>query len=294
MGGFGGGLITVFVAGATLVTEAEPSPERTLRLLERERVTLFRGWPDQAAALASHPSFAGADLSALGPASLDAVLPAEKRGHPGARPVLFGMTETFGPYCADPLDRDLPPDKLGSLGRPFEGIEVAIRDPESGADLASGQVGEIHVRGPNLMRGICGRTRSDTFTADGYYPTGDAGRLDDDGYLYFAGRLDDMFKVRGANVYPSEVEAALESIGYVRRAFVVDVGTADNRGVGAAVIVEPAGAHSTDELHADAKGALSSFKVPTRWALVAPDDIPRSATGKVDKDGLRRLIESGS
>ncbi|MEO5837601.1 MAG: class I adenylate-forming enzyme family protein [Acidimicrobiales bacterium] len=292
MGGFGGGLITVFVAGATLITEAEPSPERTLRLLERERVTLFRGWPDQATALASHPAFASANLSTLKPGSLDGVLPAEMRGRPGTRPILFGMTETFGPYCADPLDRDLPPDKYGSLGRPFAGTEVAIVDSESAAPLPRGEVGEIYLRGPNLMRGICGRTRRDTFTPDGYYPTGDAGRLDDDGYLYFTGRLDDMFKVHGANVYPSEVEAALESIDYVRRAFVVDIGGADARRVGAAVVLDANDTRTTTDLDADARRALSSFKVPARWAIVGADDLPRAATGKIDKDGLRRLIET--
>ena len=292
MGGFGGGLITVFVAGATLITEAEPSPEHTLRLLERERVTLFRGWPDQATALASHPAFANANLSTLKPGSLDGVLPVEMRGRPGTRPILFGMTETFGPYCADPLDRDLPAEKYGSLGRPFAGIEVEIVDPETGAPVSRGEIGEIHLRGPNLMRGICGRTRAETFTPDGYYPTGDSGRLDGDGYLYFTGRLDDMFKVHGANVYPSEVEAALEAIDYVRRAFVVDVGTADARRVGAAVVLAPDDAHTATDLDADARHALSSFKVPARWAIIAADDVPRAATGKVDLDGLRRLIES--
>ena len=292
MGGFGGGLITVFVAGATLITEAEPSPERTLRLLERERVTLFRGWPDQATALASHPAFASANLSSLKPGSLDGVLPVEMRGRPGTRPILFGMTETFGPYCADPLDRDLPPEKYGSLGRVFDGIEVAIIDPETGAPVPHGQVGEINLRGPNLMRGICGRTRRETFTPDGYYPTGDAGQLDADGYLYFTGRLDDMFKVHGANVYPSEVEAALEAIAYVRRAFVVDIGSDDARRVGAAVVLAPNDAHSASDLDADARSALSSFKVPARWAIIGADDVPRAATGKVDKDGLRRLVES--
>ena len=82
-----------------LLTEAVPEPDRTLALLERERATLFRGWPDQAARLASHPKFATADLSSLRPGSLPAVLPPEQRPAPGARANLFGMTETFGPYC---------------------------------------------------------------------------------------------------------------------------------------------------------------------------------------------------
>ena len=110
-GGFSGGLLTVLVAGATLLTEAVPEPERTLELLERERATLFRGWPDQAARLAAHPRFASVDLSSLRPGSLAAVLPPEQRPAPGARANLFGMTETFGPYCGERLDVDLPPDK---------------------------------------------------------------------------------------------------------------------------------------------------------------------------------------
>jgi acyl-CoA synthetase (AMP-forming)/AMP-acid ligase II len=118
-GGFGTGLLSAVVAGATLLTEAEPEPVRTLEFLERERVTLFRGWPDQAAKLAAHPAFANYDLSTLRDGSLPALLPPERRPPPGARPNIFGMTETFGPYCSDPLDQNMPPDKWGSCGRPF-------------------------------------------------------------------------------------------------------------------------------------------------------------------------------
>ncbi len=85
VGGLGGGVLSALLAGATLVTEEIPEPQSTLRLLERERVTLFRGWPDQAAALARRPEFLAADLSSLRPGSLAAVLPPEQRGAPGAR-----------------------------------------------------------------------------------------------------------------------------------------------------------------------------------------------------------------
>ena len=73
------------------------------------------------------------------------------------------------------------------------------------------------------MRGICGRTRAEVFTEDEFYPTGDVGHLDADGFLFLTGRRDDMFKVRGATVYPSEVEGALHALPAVRRAYVVDV-----------------------------------------------------------------------
>ena len=292
MGGFGGGLLSALVAGATLLTESEPEPTRTLALLERERVTLFRGWPDQAAALAAHPAFASVDLGALKDGSLEGVLPPERRRPPGARSNLFGMTESFGPYCADRLDTDLPEDKWGSCGRPFPGMEVRIVDLD-GTPVLPGTNGEIQLRGPNLMRGICGRLRSEVFTPDGFYPTGDVGRLDNDGYLFFAGRRDDMLKVKGTTVYPSEVEAALCAVPGVRRAFVVDVDDTGTVALGAAVVLDDGAAATADDLTREAKARLSAFKVPSRWAVVEMGDVPMTATGKVDKSALRALVARG-
>lgn len=290
MGGFGGGLLSVLVAGATLITEAEPEPTRTLALLERERVTLFRGWPDQAAALAAHPTFASADLGALKPGSLDAVLPPALRRPAGARSNLFGMTESFGPYCADPLDTDLPEGKWGSCGRPFDGIEVRIVDVDSGAPLPADTTGEIQLRGPNLMRGIGGRRRAEVFTADGFFPTGDQGRLDADGYLFFVGRRDDMVKVKGTTVYPSEVEAALATVPGVRRALVVDVDAGGRTELGAAVVVGDDVALTVADLARETRTRISAFKVPSRWVVLDAAQVPVTATGKVDKAALQALL----
>jgi len=287
-GGFGQGLLTALVAGATLLTEAEPDPERTLELLARQRATLFRGWPDQASRLAAHPSFAQADLSSLRDGSLAPVLPPDRRPAPGARANLFGMTETFGPYCGDRLDLDLAPGKEGSCGRPFAGVEVRVSDPDTGAELPPNQQGEIWVRGPNLLRAICRRSRASVFTDDGWYRTGDLGRLDAAGYLWSAGRLDDMVKVKGATVYPSEVEAALRAVTAVQAAHVTDV-PADNGGreIGALVICSMPVA----ELREAVRARLSAFKVPTRW-FVTPDadEVPMLASSKVDKAALQQLL----
>jgi acyl-CoA synthetase (AMP-forming)/AMP-acid ligase II len=289
-GGLAGGLLTALVAGATLLTEATPDPEHTLALLERERATLFRGWPDQAAALASHPRFPAADLSSLGPASLSAVLPAEQRSRPGARANLFGMTETFGPYCGARLDVDMPPAEHGSCGQPFDGVEVRIVDPDSRAALPTGDPGEICVRGRSVMRGICGRTRDATFDADGFYATGDLGVLDAAGYLWYHGRRDDMFKVNGATVYPSEVEAALRAIEGVRQAHVTNLpgAIAGGDAVGALVIsILP-----LDDLATAARARLSAFKVPTLWVVTdSAGAVPTTPTAKVDKPALRDLLQ---
>ncbi|MDT5161362.1 MAG: hypothetical protein QOC90_1672 [Mycobacterium sp.] len=283
VGGFGSGVLSALLAGATLVTEEIPRPATTLRLLERERVTLFRGWPDQAEALARQSASVGADLSALRPGSLEALLPPEQRAEPGARAKLFGMTESFGPYCGYPADTDMPRSAWGSCGKPFEGMDVRIVDPDTGEPVPTDTIGMIQLRGSHTLRGVCRRSREDLFTRDGYYPTGDLGHLDGDGFMFYHGRSDDMFKVSGATVYPSEVEQALRTIDGVENAFVTEVSGA----VGAVVI----GGATADDLEAAARKLLSSFKVPTVWLLLDSDDaVPRGRTGKVDVRRLRAML----
>ncbi|MGH7286834.1 MAG: class I adenylate-forming enzyme family protein, partial [Myxococcota bacterium] len=196
-----------------------------------------------------------------------------------------------GPYCGARLDLDLPAAKHGSCGRPFAGIEVRIVDPDSGKAVAPDVQGEIQLRGPNLMRGICGRIRSELFDADGYYSTGDLGTLDEDGYLWYAGRRDDMFKLKGATVYPTEVESGLRSIPGVAQAFVTDVSADGGAPEIAVLVVSKEG--DAEALAGAARARLSAFKVPTLWLVVADSDsVPMSATGKVDKRALQELLRS--
>jgi acyl-CoA synthetase (AMP-forming)/AMP-acid ligase II len=179
---------------------------------------------------------------------------------------------------------------LSVLIAAFAGIEVRIVDPESGRAVAAGVQGQIQPRGPNMMRGICGRMHSALFDAQGYYATGDLGSLDADGYLWYAGRLDDMFKVSGATVYPTEVESGLRSIPGVAQAFVTDVGAESGAVEVAALVVSNA---EPEALVGAARERLSSFKVPTLWHVVrSADDVPMSATGKVDKSALQQLLRS--
>jgi acyl-CoA synthetase (AMP-forming)/AMP-acid ligase II len=289
VGGFGSGILSALLAGATLVTEEIPRPETTLRLLETERVTLFRGWPDQAEALARHAKTIGADLSALRPGSLEAVLPPERRAAPGERATLFGMTEAFGPYCGYPADTDMPDTAWGSCGKPFPGMQVRIVDPDRCEPVPAGTVGLIQIRGPHTLRGICGRSGEDLFTADGFYPTGDLGHVGEDGFLFYHGRSDDMFKVSGATVYPSEVERALRTIDGVQNAYVTNVSGAAGEQVGAAVVCTSA--LTAGQLSGSARKLLSAFKVPTVWLLVeSDDDVPRGVTGKVDIHRLREML----
>jgi acyl-CoA synthetase (AMP-forming)/AMP-acid ligase II len=290
VGGLGGGVLSALLAGATLITEEIPQAETTLRLLERERVTLFRGWPDQAEALARHPSAVGTDLSTLRLGSLDALLPPEQRALPGARANLFGMTESFGPYCGYPADTDMPRAAWGSCGKPFPGMEVRITDADTGHPVPAGTAGMIEIRGPHTLRGICRRNREDVFTADGFYTTGDLGHLDPDGFLFYHGRSDDMFKVSGATVYPSEVEQALETIEGVNNAYVTNIASAQGDQVGAVVVCNTA-TTTVEQLRGAARQLLSSYKAPTVWLLTdSDDDIPRGPTGKVDVRRLREML----
>jgi acyl-CoA synthetase (AMP-forming)/AMP-acid ligase II len=198
------------------------------------------------------------------------------------------MTETFGPYCGDRLDRDLPERARGSCGRPFDGLELRIADTATGSPLPPGETGEIQLRGRNLMRGICSRTRDTTFDADGYYHTGDLGYGDGDHYLWYEGRLDDMFKVKGATVYPAEVETAIRRIAGVHQAHVTNVTGADGSdSVGALVITSLC----LEDLLATTRASLSSFKVPTRWVITEKTEVvPTTATDKVDRTALQLLL----
>ncbi len=142
------------------------------------------------------------------------------------------------------------------------------------------------------MRGICGRfTRADLH-ADGHYSTGDLGWLDADGYLFFAGRVDDMFKVSGATVFPTEVEASLRSIDFVSRAYVTNVEGPDGADLVGAVVVTT-GDHPLGDLEREARLRMSSFKVPRRWLVATSvDAVPVLPTGKVDQAALRALLVS--
>ncbi len=125
---------------------------------------------------------------------------------------------------------------------------------------------------------------------DGFYPTGDLGHIDDDGFLFYHGRSDDMFKVRGATVYPSEVVRALETLSGVSKAFVTNVTDSQGDQVAAAVVCDTA-TMTAEELRTSARTVLSSFKVPTVWLLLASDEkIPRGSTGKVDVLRLREML----
>jgi acyl-CoA synthetase (AMP-forming)/AMP-acid ligase II len=290
VGGLIFGVLGPMQIGVTILTEERFDAGEVLQLLENERATYATGFPHVGPALEAHPHFASTDLSTLhGGYQQNLVAPEFRSPDPSLRVRQLGMTETCSSHTWWPPNEELPEEKRGSLGVTAPGFEHKIVD-ECGARVAPGVHGEICVRGWPMMRGMVGRSRHEIFDPDGWYHTGDSAYYDDDGHLYFSGRLDDMIKTSGANVAPVEVENVLFEMPEVREAYVVGVPD-DDRGatVTGVVVLLPGASVTADELVRRCRKVLAVYKVPKRWTILASGDpLPYTTTNKIDK---RRLIE---
>jgi acyl-CoA synthetase (AMP-forming)/AMP-acid ligase II len=289
-----GGLVTALHAcqhhGATLVTQPSFDAGGALELIETERATIAQGWPQQGKTLAEHPDFATRDVSSVRRTSMPDFVPADRRPPP-IRSDSLGMTETcgshtnFDPYVA------LPEAKRGTFGPSVPGFEHKVVDPGTGVELAAGGEGEICIRGSSMMLGLQGFERSEVFDADGWLHTGDAGRLDDEGWLYYTGRLGDLIKTGGgANVTPVEVERALMAFDEVLEAYVVGAETDHGPVVAAAVVPKHGQAVDADELRIRLKADLSAYKIPKVIVVYEKVDLPFTTTGKLKKRVLADQI----
>jgi acyl-CoA synthetase (AMP-forming)/AMP-acid ligase II len=294
VGGFSFTLIAAMHAGATLVFEDQFEPGATLALIERERVTQVLGWPHMAKALVDHPSFTERDLSSVRGGTFAALLPQDQQADaevPKANSL--GMTETLGPHTFDAKDYPLPPEKEGSFGFSVPGVEHKIVDPVTLEDLPVGATGELWLRGYSLMLGLHKRERADTFTADGWYRTGDGGYFDEDGHFYFTGRLGDLIKSAGMNVTPRDVELVLEAMPEVAMAFVAGVPAGDRgEDVAAAIALRPGETLDEDEVRSRVKEEIASYKTPRHVAVFASQtELPWLDSGKVDRRRLTDILD---
>ncbi len=188
--------------------------------------------------------------------------------------------------CGPPLLSILLLDKTGSCGPPLLSIETRIVDDE-GNDLPSGQVGELWLRGPSITRGYWNQpeTTEQAFS-DGWFRTGDAGMLDDDGFLYVVDRKKDMFISGGENVYPAEVEAVIAELPDVAENAVVGVPDERWGEVGRVYVIPvPGRIVSEDDILVHCRQRLATFKVPK--TAVITDTLPRTASGKLQKHILK-------
>jgi malonyl-CoA/methylmalonyl-CoA synthetase len=200
----------------------------------------------------------------------------------------YGMTET-GMLTSNPLAGER---RAGSVGPPLPGTQVRVVD-EAGRACAPGENGHVQVRGPNVFSGYwrMPEKNAEEFTADGWFRTGDMGSLSADGYLTIAGRSKDLIITGGYNVYPKEIELALDAMPGVKESAVVGVPHPDFGEAVTAVVVPASGQNPTEgEIIAALKGQLANFKVPKRVHVVA--ELPRNAMGKVQKNVLRERFKA--
>ena len=195
----------------------------------------------------------------------------------------YGMTET-NMITSNPYDGARKP---GTVGMPLPGVEVRISDPETGRTMGEGEIGMIETRGPHVFKGYWRnpeKTKSE-FRDDGFFITGDLGRIDD-GYVSIVGRDKDLIITGGFNVYPAEVEAVIDAIEGVAESAVIGLPHPDfGEGV-AAVIAPHAGANlDAAAIRAQLERDLAKFKVPKTILVV--DALPRNTMGKVQKNVLR-------
>lgn len=280
----------VLSQGACLVYPASPEIDAVLDTLKACRANRLNGWGDGLTRIRERAPQAGIDPDAI-----------VGLGHfrdaagnlipPPLQSNMLGMSESFAPHSAEPLNFRLPQDKQGASGRAVGTYERRVVDPETGAEVSPGTVGELQLRGGGLMSGFYKKHRAEVFTPDGFYPTGDLVRIDGDGFLTFVARRGDMIKTRAANVSRLEVEAALNALPEVALGVVTGLDDAEfGQLVAAAVVPAPGTAPTEDGLRAALRDALSSYKVPRRIVFVTEDEVPRTATGKLKLHELGQLI----
>jgi long-chain acyl-CoA synthetase len=283
------GLNATIGGGGTLTLIPRFDPGKALEIIERDRVNIFQGVPTMYGAMLHHPGHGSFDTSSLQMcASGGSAMPVElMRGFEDA----FGckILEGYGLSESSPVASFNHPDrerKPGSIGTPINGVEMKVVDDDD-VELAQGEVGEILIRGHNVMKGYWRRDDATAETIrDGWLHTGDVGTVDEDGYFFIVDRKKDLIIRGGYNVYPREIEEVLYEHPAVREAAVLGV-PHDEYGeeVAAAVAIKDGADASTDELREFVKGQVAAYKYPRHIWFV--DDLPKGPTGKI----LKREIE---
>ncbi len=272
-------------SGACLTLLPRFAPDHALRILADHRVTVLEGVPTMYVALLTQPDRADYDVAALRLCiSGGAALPVEVlRGFEKA----FGcaVLEGYGLSETSPVASFNLPDadrKPGSIGTPVRGVQMRVVDSDD-HELPQGEVGEIVIRGPNVMKGYWHRPEATAEAIrDGWFHTGDLARVDEDGYFYIVDRKKDLIIRGGYNVYPREIEEVLYEHPAVAEAAVIGVPhPALGEEVGAAVALKPGASVTADELRDHVKSQVAAYKYPRHvWIL---DVLPKGPTGKIVK-----------
>jgi long-chain acyl-CoA synthetase len=277
------GMNSAVSVGASLTLIPRFDAGKALEVIQRDKVTIFMGVPTMYAGLLHHPARDGADMSSLrlcvsGGASLPVELLRGFEAAFGAKILEgYGLSETSPISSFNHPDRDR---KAGSIGTPIEGVEMKL------VNVADNGVGEIAIRGHNIMKGYWNNPTATTEAIpDGWFRSGDLAKQDDDGYFYIVDRAKDLIIRGGMNVYPREVEEVLYEHPAVAEAAVVGLPHEQlGEEVGAAVALKPGMTATPEELSAFVRERIAAYKYPRRVWLV--DELPKTATGKI----LRRSV----
>jgi len=279
------GMNATFGGGGTLSLIPRFDPGKALEIIARDKVNVFQGVPTMYGAMLHHPGHEDADTSSLTVcASGGSAMPVElMRGFEDAFhcKVLegYGLSESSPVASFNHPDRERKP---GSIGTPIEGVDMKVVDDDDG-DVSQGEVGEIVIRGHNVMKGYWERADATADTVrDGWLHTGDMGRIDEDGYFFIVDRKKDLIIRGGYNVYPREIEEILYEHPAVREAAVIGV-PHDKYGeeIGAAVALKDGESISESELRDFVKEQVAAYKYPRQLWFV--DDLPKGPTGKILK-----------
>jgi long-chain acyl-CoA synthetase len=284
------GLNATIIAGSALTLLPRFDPTKALEIVGRDKVTIFEGVPTMYAAMLHDSASAQADASSLRVCvSGGAAMPVE---------IMRGFEKTFGCVILEgyglsetsPVASFNHPGKVrkpGSIGTPVEGVEMRVVDLD-GAELPSGDIGEIVIRGHNVMKGYWGMPDATAQAiADGWFRTGDLARVDEDGYFYIVDRKKDLIIRGGYNVYPREVEEVLYEHPAVAEAAVIGIPHGElGAEIGAAVALKPGATATPAELRSFVRERVAAYKYPRHVWLVP--NLPKGPTGKI----LRREVRS--
>jgi fatty-acyl-CoA synthase len=287
------GVLPTLLKGGTVILEPRFDPQRTLQLIERHRVTTISGVPTTYQMLCEHPEWPTSDITSLNKLTCGgSAVPLRVLEAYEARGLRFsngyGMTETAPGATTLPASRSR--DKAGSSGLPHFFTDVRIADP-AGGPVQQGTVGEIQIKGPNVIREYWNRpdATAGSYADGGWFKSGDMGYRDQDGFVFVSDRLKDMIISGGENIYPAEVEQAIAEIDAVGSVAVIGVPDDKWGEVPRAVVVVREGASLTEQqVRADLDGRLARYKIPKTVVFV--DDMPRTASGKIRKKDLRQKL----
>jgi long-chain acyl-CoA synthetase len=280
--------VTMYL-GATMTMLPRFDPVKAMEIIQRDKVTLFAGVPTMYFYLLNHPAAGDYDLGSLkrcvsgGSAMPVEVMHAFNKKHNVQIMEGYGLSETSPVASFNHLDR---PAKPGSVGTPIWGVQMGIFDPE-GKPLPVGELGEIAIRGHNVMKGYYKRPEATAeVIRNGWFRSGDLGKMDEDGFFFILDRVKDMIIRGGFNVYPREIEEYLYAHPAVAEAAVIGIpDPALGEEIKAVVACKPGQSVSEQELMEYLKERLAAYKYPR--SIEFRDSLPKTATGKILKRELK-------